>query len=178
MYCRADYINPTLGKELINIVREWHKGLKRPMTALPTLLAFRKYRSAISKAIEFSVPIAVGLFSISMFRFLFSSFPKDAAVTAGMLEKTSIWLCVSILLIYFTMVMAHLLANRCESLLQSIGVNNATFSLTNGDYNRNQRTLDKNNQNFKHFLLATAWAILLNIFAAYLAYHFGIGSAG
>jgi hypothetical protein len=35
MYCRVDFVNPVIGKALVNLVSDWHGGLRRPVIVSP-----------------------------------------------------------------------------------------------------------------------------------------------
>lgn len=178
MYCRADFISPILGKELINIVKDWHKGLKRPIAVSKFLQTISDRKELASKAIEYSIPFTVGVCGIASFRLLFAGFPPTDPVTVMLFEKAWVWGAAIVAIIYIATLSARTLAHRSLMSLATIETNTVAFTFTNGDSNLNQKVIDRSNKRFRNFLVSATWAIVLNILATYLAIKFGIGSNG
>ncbi|QDF37809.1 hypothetical protein FJN17_09610 [Bradyrhizobium symbiodeficiens] len=178
MYCRADFVSPILGKELLNLVKDWHKGLKRPMGVSPLLKNVRKYERAIARAIEYTIPFSVGLCCVAAFKFLLSAYPATDSVTIGILEKTGLWFAASLAAIYIATITARLLASSSLSNLTEIRLRSVAFCLSNGDHNFNQKEIDRSNRKFRSFIISSSWALFVNILATYLAFRLGIGTPG
>jgi hypothetical protein len=178
MYCRADFVSPILGKELLNIVKDWHKGLKRPMGVSPLLQKCRNHGRAITKAIEYTIPFSVGLCCVAAFRSLLSAYQVSDPVTVGVFEKAGLWFAASLASIYVATITARSLSSYCLAKLTEMRLRGVAFSLSNGDYNLNQNDIDSSNRNFRHFLISSGWALGINLLATYLAFRLGIGTTG
>lgn len=175
-YCRVDFVNPMLGRELINLVSEWHEGLKRPIIVSPWLRRLRDGRQWLRHIITYSLPLAAGLVCIGALRSLLSGLEPSAPATVAVLEAFGIWLALSSGGILIATLTGKVLGEKAEDQLSEIATGGITFALTNGDSNAVLAQVARNNRHVRNFCFASAWAIFLNVLAAYVAYRLGIGS--
>jgi hypothetical protein len=175
-YCRVDFVNPIIGKELINLVSDWSSGLKRPVVASKTLKRLRNSRERISKFITYSMPFTTTLLCLGGLRHLLSAYPPTASVTVEILERFGLWLGASAITVLAISIVAQKLSAVCEMRLRMLPLGAVSFSFTNGDTNAHLAQVAENNRHIRDFCFGSAWALFLNILATYFAYKFGIGS--
>lgn len=173
MYCRVDFINPILGSELIDIVREWHKGLRRPKLIAPWVKNIRRYASVISATITSTIPLTSGALFFSLLKFALADYDSHASINVEILVKTMAWLAIASAGVFISYLLAKLLANYCVLNLERLQPAAVSFALTNGDKNLSLVEVQRNNKLVRRFLFSSTWALFLNLLASILALKLG-----
>lgn len=170
MFCRVDFINALLGKELVNIVDGWHKARPKPIDIHPFYKFLRKHRTAYARAIHCSFSFFIFALAIIL---LLNRFNIDNLVIAGKeIRWLGTWFLSSFFLILFSRTFGGWLATSVFSALSQINERDIYFAMTNGDQNTIRSLHKRNSKYIRDFWLQSVWALILNLIASCLAIKF------
>jgi hypothetical protein len=136
----------------------------------------RNHRKVLEKAIELSVPLAVGLSFLGAFRWLLSDLPTASVVTVGVLQKFGVWLALLLGAVFVSLRAGQWLAKKGEYELAALRTGAVSFAFTSGDENDHLTQVAASKKGLRRFFFASAWALIINVVAAYVAFRLGIGS--
>lgn len=161
-FCRVDFINAQISKELINEVSDWHKGRKTPQLIPDHWYWFKKRRQTIAEIFDqwfilsWSLLLAAVLLRVSSY-FYGGNPPISIACTAVFLSVYSLRPIGRI---------SHRLGGRIFKTLAEIEGSRVVFDFTSGDKKRISKLKNDNSRQGHSFMWTSIWNILLNIVAA------------
>lgn len=167
IFCRIDFINHILSKELLAIAEEWNKALPQPESILSPFKKITKYDAKIAALFEYMLPFLS--FSV-VFAYLYSitnNLQSEAPLNTGVFVHLMYWTIVSFSLLFASINISKWLARKSLKYLNTYGRYNV-FNLTNGDKTRQVELNRKNKKILNKFLYGSGFAFLLNILAGYI----------
>jgi hypothetical protein len=164
-FCRVDFINAQMSKELINEVTDWIKARKEPALITDFYYWFKKRRQILAEVTHHSVVFMYALLWISSFLWVNTNQYSNSMT----IEVIAIWLFLG--LYGFTPLgrVGHALASRVYGALANINGKKVVFSFTSGDKKLNAESIDMNKNHGKAFIKQTVWSLLLNVVAGVAA---------
>lgn len=164
-FCRVDFINAQISKELINEVSDWFKGRRKPALIPDSFYWIRKRRQGVAEIIHMTTHVVFGLLWLSLLLWI------DTNKYAGQisLQHTAIWLFAGLTLLTPINKIGHMLASRVYSALDELEGNRVVFEFTTGDKKKNSELLQSNKDKGKKFIKETAWSLLTNIASGVIA---------
>lgn len=164
-FCRVDFINAQLSKELINEVDEWVKGRKEPTLVTDFYYWMKKRRQTLAEAIHHSVVLVFTILWVAILKWI------DTNIYSGQISlvNLAIWVFVGIYGFNPVSKVGHSLASRVYQTLEEINGKKVVFSFTTGDKKFNAESIERNKKRGKAFLKKTIWTLALNIVAGLVA---------
>lgn len=161
-FCRVDFINAQISKELINEVSEWYRGRKSPVLIPEMYYWFKKRRNGIAFIIDnwllLSWTLVVAAFLLWTNQGLFNG------QTPVHILGVSVFLAV-----YSLRPVAHLthmMGSWVFKTLKELEGSRVVFEFTSGDRKKIAELKNENRKQGRKFLWNSFWAVFLNIFAA------------
>lgn len=164
-FCRVDFINAQISKELINEVTDWIDGRKEPALITDFYYWFKNKRQKIAEITHHSIMFMYAMLWIASFLWANTNIYKNNIS----IEIIAIWLFIG--LYGFTPIgrFGHIFASKIYRALDKINGKKVVFNFTSGDKKANSEIENKNKQHGKLFLKQTSWSILINVFSGLLA---------
>ncbi|UJX28258.1 hypothetical protein [Vibrio parahaemolyticus] len=172
-FCRVDFINAQISKELINEVTDWVNSRKQPALITDFYYWFKKRRQSIATCCHHSFIFMYSLLWTASFLWFDSYKYPEIGMPA---TSIAIWMFFG--LYGFTPVgkIGHHLASKVYSALDEINGKKVVFNITSGDKKSNAEAIDLNKQHGKLFLRQTAWTLFLNVVAGLIATYLYVNS--
>ncbi|MDK9758672.1 hypothetical protein KIV40_25615 [Vibrio sp. D173a] len=172
-FCRVDFINAQISKELINEVTDWVNSRKQTALITDFYYWFKKKRQTIATLVHHSFIFMYSLLWVSGFLWADSNLYPDASMPT---KYIAIWLFFG--LYGFTPIskIGHYLASKVYSALDEINGKKVVFNVTSGDKKANAEAMDLNKDHGKLFLRQTAWSLFLNVLAGIIATYLYVNS--
>ena len=164
-FCRVDFINAQISKELINEVSDWYKGRRSPALIPSIYHWFKKKRNGIAMLTHYSLPFMFSILWLS----IYSKYQSAALEVNDLIALSAAWMFFGIYLLQPVGKIGHVFASSIYGKLEAISGNRVAFSFTSGDKKRNSELLDQNRTQGRRFLVQTSWAMLLNVIAGVAA---------
>lgn len=164
-FCRVDFINAQISKELINEVTDWINGRKEPALITDLYYWFKKRRQTIAEITHHSIILTYAILWVSGFLWANTNIYSGTMDTIIM----AIWLFLG--LYAFTPIgkIGHIFASKVYGALDNINGKKVVFNFTSGDKKANSEAISKNKKHGKSFLKQTGWSLLLNVIAGVIA---------
>lgn len=172
-FCRVDFINAHISKELINVVVDWHKGRRTPKLIPSTYYWFKKRRQGVAELLDHWIMLSWTLLGSAIFLYATSRvYPQGTPVHIGAIA--------AFIGVYSfgpaRYVARHMAANVFNSLRDLEG-SKVVFEFTSGDRKRIAELQEENTKQGRKFVASAAWNILLNLAASVIfAYLFAKGA--
>lgn len=172
-FCRVDFINAQLSKELINVVHDWHKGRSSPKLIPSAYYWFKKRRQVLAEILDHWLVLSWALVVASVMfycsgRWYPTGVPTHVAAVACFLAIYSLGPARRV---------ARGPAARVFNALRDIEGSRVVFDFTSGDRKRIAELQQENSKQGQRFLANSAWNILLNLVAGLIyAYLFAKGT--
>jgi len=160
--CRIDFTDHVISQELMNLVSEWNKGLSTPQYIFPIMKKFKAHSDLIAKAVNTSIPILTGLACFAYFHHATHNLTAQDPASVGMIRDTVIWLAVSAFSLFLANRLSATVAERIKTLLFHFG-RFTVFSLTKGDFARQDELMVNGTRTLYRFLAMSCLAILWNV---------------
>lgn len=172
-FCRVDFINAHISKELINVVVEWHKGRRTPKLIPSTYYWFKKRRQGVAALLDHWIMLSWTLLGSATFLFATSKvYPQGTPVHIG-----AIALFVGVYSFGPARFLARRMAETVFISLRDLEGSKVVFEFTSGDRKRIAELHEDNAKQGRKFIASAAWNIFLNLFASVLfAYLFASGA--
>lgn len=172
-FCRVDFINAQISKELINVVSDWYSGRVEPELIEPILYKLKKHKNVVATILDqwllFSWVMLVASFFYWKSNTQFSGSPP---IGAGMIA-----LFLAIYSLRPISRFSGILVNRVYKAISDMEGSRVVFEFTSGDRKRIAQQKQDNRKKGRKFLIASSWNILLNIIATIVyAWLFSKGS--
>lgn len=171
-FCRVDFINAQISKELTNEVTDWISGRKQPALITDFYYWFKKRRQTLAELTHYSVTFMYALLWVSGFLWVNTN-NYAGAMTAPII---AIWLFLGLYGFTPTGKLGHILASRVYGALDNVNGKKVVFSFTSGDKKRNAESIDINKKHGKLFIKQTIWSLALNVIAGVIASYLYINS--
>ncbi len=169
---KMDFIDITIGNEVLNIVSEWVKGLKTSEDSQGNfMLLMRRYRKIIAYLINYITLLCSVLFSTIILKTFVLSFNKENIGSLTLNDSVEI-LELSIACIVACTVLykvSEIIANLSFKLLNEFG-DEHVFNLTKGDKNQQQKFRNKEKIDRKKFICNIFLTVLINILCGIVTY--------
>lgn len=164
-FCRVDFINAQLSRELVSVVDDWYKGRKEPALIPGIYYSLKKKREIIAVVTHHSIPFMIALAWLAYFSW-------SATNTYGgnpNLRFVAIWLFFGLIAYPLIMKFGHIVASGIFNALKKIAGSKVVFEFTSGDKKKNAELINENKKVGRNFIKRTAWALFLNVIAGIIA---------
>jgi hypothetical protein len=161
-FCRVDFINAQISKELINIVSDWYGGRKSPELIPELWYWFKKHRQFVAELFDHWLLLSWALLIGS---FLFWA----GSQWYGGNPPLHVMVVSVFFAIYSLRPMArlsHVLASRIYKALMELEGSRVVFEFTSGDRKRISELKRENRKQGQKFIWTSVWNLALNILAA------------
>ncbi len=172
-FCRVDFINAQISKELINEVTDWVNARKQPALITDFYFWFKRRRQTIAMSVHHSFILMYAILWVTSFIWVNTN--KYPMVDMP-IKIMAIWLFFG--LYGFTPIgkIGHYLASKVYSALDEINGKKVVFNITSGDKRKNSESIDINKQHGKTFIKQTLWSLFLNVVAGLIATYLYLNS--
>lgn len=171
-FCRVDFINAQISKELINEVSDWFKGRKQPVLIPSAYYWFKKRRQGIAELLHYSALLMYGFVWVAAFLWV----GTNSYEVEMPMQHIAIWLFVGVTVLTPIHKVGHILASRIYAALDELEGSKVVFELTSGDKKKNSELIDTNKQQGKKFIRESIWSLALNIAAGLIATYLYLNS--
>ena len=158
-FCRVDFINLQLSKELINEVTLWVEGRKEPALITDIYYFFKKNRQFIALLTHHSTTFLYILLWVSSFLWANEHLYNNSLDNKNM----ALWLFIGIYGISIAGKLGFILASKGYTKLEKINGKKVVFEFTSGDKKSNAESIDKNKQHGKEFIKQSLISLTLSI---------------
>ncbi len=173
-FCRVDFINAQLSKELINVVSDWHKGRKSPKLIPDLIYSLKGRRQAIAELADF-------ITSFSLIALLSSIFYWASVRHFTGQLPVHIALCAIFMGLFVLRVIGKIGNSFGRLLFKSLSDvegSKVVFEFTTGDKKQIAEQRQKNKNQSIKFAWNAIWNIVLNLIASGLwAYFFATSNS-
>ncbi|MBY8222011.1 hypothetical protein KW523_04520 [Vibrio fluvialis] len=172
-FCRVDFINAQISKELINEVSDWVDGRKQPALISNSYYWFKKKRQKIAEITHHSFIFMYALLWFTAFLWSNSNIYPDSGMPNF---NIAVWLFFG--LYGFTPIgkIGHSLGSKVYGALDDINGKKVVFNITSGDKKHNSESIDSNIKHGRRFLLKTAFALVINVISGIISTYLYINS--
>lgn len=164
-FCRVDFINAQISKELINEVTDWIDGRREPALITDLYYWFKKRRQTIAEITHHSIIFTYAMLWVSGFFWTDTNIYNNEMTIRIM----AIWLFLGLYAFNPIGKLGHTLASKVYRALNDINGKKVVFNFTSGDKKLNAEAINTNKQHGKKFLKQTGWSLLLNVIAGLIA---------
>lgn len=158
-FCRVDFINAQISKELITLVGDWHKGRKQPKLINPVLFWLKKRRNGIATILDQWLLLSWALLAAS-FLYWGSIHLITPSIAHG---------AIAVFLAVYSLRPIGKIANRLAGwtfkTLSELEGSKVVFSFTSGDKKRIHELESENLKQGRKFVVASLWNLGLNVLA-------------
>lgn len=168
--CRVDFIDHLMSEELINIVEKWVDSRKRPDFITPTKTFLKKWKRRIAELIHYSTPTLTTAATISVLYNITCKLGLSSNVTVLHMRDLMAWLMLSLTTIFISTLIGKYIASKAYTGIDNYG-QFLTFSITNGDKNRQSEITKKNSRNMAMFIINCCISLILNIVAGIITFY-------
>lgn len=172
-FCRVDFINAQISKELINEVASWYSGRAAPKLIPEIWYWCKKKRQLIALLFDHWCTLSWALL-ISSVALYYSSSSENVQLSLPVIG-------VGVFLAVYSLRpinrIAHALAARIFKSLAQIEGSRVVFEFTSGDKKKISELEARNKTQGRKFLWASGWNLLLNVAAA-IVYAYFFSSSG
>lgn len=161
-FCRVDFINAQLSKELINVISDWQKARRSPQLIPDMFYSLKKKRQRIAEGLDY-------LLSFSLTVLLASFYYWSAVKYFDAMLPTHVALVAIFIGFFFLRVVAKIanaMAKRVFVSLGEIEGSKVVFEFTSGDKRRIAEQRQKNKSQGVRFIWSATFNILLNLVAS------------
>lgn len=160
-FCRVDFINAQISKELINVVDDWYRSRARPQLIPQTFFWLKQRRKLIAQGFDmvllFSWVLAISAASLWASRHYFdNAVPNHLAALGCFLGIYSLRIVSRI---------ANTMAGLVFNALKALDGSRVVFEFTSGDRKQITEQQSENRRHSRRFMVTSGWNILLNLAA-------------
>jgi hypothetical protein len=142
VYCRVDFINQSLGQELINIVSDWYDGKKKNKRVGRFMSAVIKKKRLFASTAHYSIPLLSGVLACALLFYRCHLGDQNNPLTVG----ASKWLFLWLLITSFSIILLERIGQKvASSIYKSLSGYDSChyFNFTNGDDVRQSEMTEK-----------------------------------
>ncbi|WP_150410032.1 hypothetical protein [Xanthomonas sontii] len=172
-FCRVDFINAQISKELITVVEDWYKARRQPKLINPTLFWLKKRKSGIAAILDQWFLLSWVLLVVSFFYW-----GSKQILSAPTVAEGAIATIIGIYTLNPIAKISQRLGAWVFRTLAEVEGSKVVFSFTSGDKKRIDELEAENQKQGRKFIAASLWNITLNVVAGVIyAYLFSKGGA-
>lgn len=175
IFCRVDFVNHILSKELLALVDDWVSGLPQPDIEISWFSWFENHAKFFCSLLRYSAPL---LAALAAFLCLKLVMPLDGSldmpITRADMVLFSQWAFFSIIALYAINNASQIIAGKAYKAINKYGVFRM-FKFTNGDSDSAQKLKQRNRKQVRSFLINSGFSLLINIMGGVVVY-FGVTS--
>jgi hypothetical protein len=164
-FCRVDFINAQISKELINVVTDWYEGRKSPALIPPVYFWLKQHRNLIGNLILDLTSLMYAVIWISFLLWSNTNWYQGNQPVEIMFA----WLFFGIALFSIARKIGDRLARAVFNALKELDGSRVVFSFTTGDKKQSAEALQRNRQSGKKFVIKTLGALTVNIAGGIIA---------
>lgn len=161
-FCRVDFINAQISKELINEVHDWQKGRPTPVLIPSAYYWFKQRRQYIAELFDNWLILSWSLIVAGAMYFAAAKYYPNGTPTHIA--------AISVFLAIYSLTPARLLARHMAAkvfdALRELEGNRVVFEFTSGDKKRIAELTQANNKQGRKFVISATWNIVLNLVAS------------
>jgi hypothetical protein len=161
-FCRVDFINAQISKELINQVTDWYKGRKSPALIQDSYYWFKKKKQTIAELVHHSLPFSSTMIFVALIYWLNAN-RYDGHIPLHIMGVTLMFGLYSLSPVNR---LGHIFASRVFESLSKLEGSKVVFEFTSGDKKRISELQQENVKRGKKFIRECVVAIALNLFAS------------
>lgn len=167
-FCRVDFINAQISKELINVVDEWYRARRRPQLIAHTFFWCKQHRQRIAQGFDQLLLLSwvLVLSSVSLWasqHYFDHAVPNHLAALGCFLGIYSLRVVARV---------SHAMAGLVYNALKALDGSRVVFEFTSGDRKQIAAQQDENRRHSHQFIVSSAWNILLNLAASVIWVYF------
>ncbi len=172
-FCRVDFINAQLSRELIALVEDWYNGRPQPRLINPVLYWIKQYRNAVATVIDQWLLLSWALLAASVMYWLFGTGRLPTNIETGVVATF-----LALYSLSPAAKLSHKLASMAYATLSAVEGRKVVFNFTAGDIKHVTKTEDDNRRQGWKFVGMVALNLTLNIVATIIYTTLFTGSAG
>jgi len=157
-FCRVDFINAQISKELVALVDDWYKGRTKPKLINPILFWFKKRRNGIATIADHWL-----YFSWALLLSSFVFWGANNFLNEPNLVHASIAVILAVYSFRPASMMAHRIGAKIYKVLSEIEGSKVLFNFTAGDRKRIEELEQENAKQGRKFAFISIWNVLLNV---------------
>lgn len=165
VFCRTDYVNDKLSKDIMRVVEDWHRGQKQPKLLSGGYEFLKKHKLFFARLVHYSFPVSSLVFLCYLTFFLAGHVQQEVVLPALVSVVIASMVVFSVMLN-----IGGERANKVYSKLSDISGEEVIFDLTRGDEKAQSDIINKNVELFKSsrsiFIWTNAQAIGASLLAA------------
>lgn len=169
--CRVDYVNNVIGKELLDLVKEWNECCPIAVYENKIVKFLRDHPSIIDYFLKYLTVIIMSFLSIAIFMNIISGYGNSSVFSIALLKDVILWAFITILSIIFLKEISSKLANFAIKSFHKYGNRFLVFDITSGDKERQKKILIKNGKNIRNFFISIGLNLLINIIGGVLVWY-------
>ncbi|MBD1583346.1 hypothetical protein [Pseudoalteromonas sp. S16_S37] len=160
-FCRVDFINSQISKELINEVSDWYEGRKEPELIPSKFYWFKLRKNIVAMLIHHSFALMFSLVWVTAYLWL------DTNKFSGniTLQASALWIFIGIYMLTPVTKFGHIIASRVYSELSELEGSRVVFQFTSGDKKKLSELANYNKKKGRSFAMKSLFAFLINILA-------------
>ncbi|QHI69915.1 hypothetical protein [Tichowtungia aerotolerans] len=171
VYCRVDFINQSLGQELVNLVNDWYKGKRKVKHIGRFMQVVSKQRRIFSQSIHYSIPLLTGALACALMFYRCEIGNCTDPLTVSASKWLFLWLLISIFVISIAGKIGEKVSSSVFKSLSGYGEGHY-FNFTNGDKNQQEEKAGENKKKlirlWSKIILTALFDIALAIFTTKL----------
>jgi hypothetical protein len=160
-FCRVDFINAQISKELINVINDWYKARKSPVLIPEIYYWFKKRKRFVAEIFDHWFQLSWAILVASLFfwgsnKFYDENVPNNIAVISLFLGIYSLRPIGRL---------ANIMGGLIYNSLRELEGSRVVFEFTSGDKKKIADLKQENNKQGRKFLINTGWNLFLNVLA-------------
>jgi hypothetical protein len=169
--CRVDFVNNVLGKELLDIVKDWNECCQLAIYENKIVAYLRKRPSILKYFFKYLTSFTVSMLSFFIFLKLSANYNETAALTISYFKMIIIWGFLTVIGIVFLNEISNKISSYTMNAFKKYSMRFIVFDLSNGDKEKQNRIIEKDRKNIKKFLLGLGINLLINIVAGIIVWY-------
>jgi len=170
IFCRVDFVNHILSKELLALVDEWVHSLPQPAVENSWFSWFEERANPFCTLIRYSAPLLTALAALLCLSLVAPLGENpEAPLTKGYLVMIAQWAFVSLIILYVVDKSSGFIARKTFESIQKYGAFRM-FKLTSGDDEGEQKLAQRNKKQVRNFLISSGFSLLINIIGGVIVY--------
>ncbi|KAB7702107.1 hypothetical protein GBN33_03130 [Plesiomonas shigelloides] len=164
-FCRVDFINSQISKELINQVSDWFASRREPALIPDKYYWFKQRRQGVAEVIHNLFPLMYSILWITALLWI----NKNEYSGKISMEYLSIWIFSGFLFLTYSNRLGLNCAKKTFASLKALDGHKVAFEFTSGDKKKNAELLQRNKAQGWKFVKEVSLSMILNIIAGLIA---------
>lgn len=167
--CEVDYVDGLLSRELVQLVGQWHEGLRRPAPLSDIGDFIQKRQVAICKSVDFSLEMLLPIAYISAI-YIWMHQRLDQPLTTEFITYALLFIMIFTLVIKIANRFSSWMAQRLALNIERMG-KFPIFELTNGDQNNLTAAISKITASTIKFWGGIGVSFVINVISAVFTFY-------